>query len=139
MEIVKEYTNNEMTVVWKPGQCIHSEKCWRGSPMVFKPKEKPWVDMEGATTKQIIEQVDKCPSGALSYYMNNEELEKNNSMSNIKVQVIENGPLMVTGSCEITHKDGTTELKEKAAYCRCGHSSNKPFCDGAHKKEGFQG
>ncbi len=138
MEVVKEYTNGEVIVVWKPRQCIHSEKCWRGLPKVFKPKDKPWIDTEGASTQNLINQIKKCPSGALDYFMNNES-KKESTMDNIKVAVIENGPLMVTGSCEITHKDGTTEVKDKAAYCRCGHSSNKPFCDGAHKKEGFVG
>ncbi|QSE99278.1 (4Fe-4S)-binding protein [Fulvivirga lutea] len=137
MEPVKEYTNGEVTIVWKPKTCIHSEKCWRGLPEVFKPKEKPWIDAEGASTDEIVSQVKKCPSGALSYYMNNEENKK--EMSKIEVTVLENGPLMVSGGCEITHKDGTKETKEKAAFCRCGHSANKPFCDGSHKAEDFKG
>ena len=39
---------------------------------MFNPKEKPWVKMDGASTSTIIEQVRKCPSGALSYYLNAE-------------------------------------------------------------------
>ena len=40
---VKEYNNGEVTVVWKPNLCIHSEKCWHGLPAVFNPKAKPWI------------------------------------------------------------------------------------------------
>jgi uncharacterized Fe-S cluster protein YjdI len=42
-------------------------------PEVFKPKEKPWITPEGSTTEKIIAQVKKCPSGALSYFMNDDE------------------------------------------------------------------
>ena len=69
------YTNGEMTVVWKPGICKHSTICWKGLIQVFNPREKPWIKMDGATTERIIEQVKKCPSGALSYFMNSESIE----------------------------------------------------------------
>ncbi|UGU16940.1 (4Fe-4S)-binding protein [Sinomicrobium kalidii] len=64
--ITKEYTREGTTVVWKPNRCIHSEKCWRGLYSVFNPKKHPWVNMDGAPVEKIVEQVGKCPSGALS-------------------------------------------------------------------------
>lgn len=64
------YTNGEVTVIWKPKICIHSALCWKGLIEVFNPREKPWIKPEGATTEQIIEQVRKCPSGALSFFLN---------------------------------------------------------------------
>ncbi|MDF2456397.1 MAG: hypothetical protein K0R51_2390 [Cytophagaceae bacterium] len=73
--MTKKYTNGEMTIVWQPALCIHSRICWSNSlglPSVFKPMEKPWITMEGSTTERIIEQIKKCPSGALSFYFNNE-------------------------------------------------------------------
>jgi uncharacterized Fe-S cluster protein YjdI len=74
-DIIKKYTNGEVTVVWKPNVCIHSRICWTeatGLPAVFNPREKPWINMEASTTEKIVEQVKKCPSGALSFYFNNE-------------------------------------------------------------------
>ena len=65
-KIVKEYTNGEVTVVWQPHMCIHSKKCWKGLLPVFDPRRKPWVDMNGASSEQIVAQVNQCPSGALS-------------------------------------------------------------------------
>ena len=60
--------------------------------------------------------------------------------TNVKVTVIPNGPLMVEGTISVTKTDGTTDVKEpKTFLCRCGHSSNKPFCDGMHKKNNFAG
>lgn len=72
MNVIKHYTNGEVTVVWEPARCIHSAICFRGLPSVFNPRERPWVKPEGATTERIVEQVKACPSGALSYFMNAE-------------------------------------------------------------------
>ena len=68
----KTYTNGEVTVIWKPEICQHSTHCWKGLLAVFNPQKKPWINMEGAATEQIIEQVKKCPSGALRYLQNSE-------------------------------------------------------------------
>lgn len=75
-EITKKYSNGEVTIVWKPSVCIHSTICWKaatGIPAVFNPFIKPWIDPLGADTKAIIEQVKKCPSGALSYFLNDDK------------------------------------------------------------------
>lgn len=71
-EVTKEYTNGEVTIVWKNSFCIHSANCIKGLPQVFKPRESPWITPENISTEKIIEQVNKCPSGALSFYMNAE-------------------------------------------------------------------
>jgi len=68
-EITKKYTNGEVTIIWKPSLCIHSGICARGLSPVFDPKKRPWITPEGATTDLIVEQVKKCPSGALTYTM----------------------------------------------------------------------
>jgi uncharacterized Fe-S cluster protein YjdI len=67
MEKTLTYNNEEITVVWKPHLCTHSTNCWKGLISVFNPKERPWIKMDGASTQEIISQVEKCPSGALSY------------------------------------------------------------------------
>jgi uncharacterized Fe-S cluster protein YjdI len=67
-----KYSNGEVTVVWKPKLCIHSTICWKGLIEVFNPKERPWIKIDGATTERIIVQVKQCPSGALTYFMNEE-------------------------------------------------------------------
>lgn len=142
MATVKEYTNGEVTVVWKPDLCIHSENCFKGLPSVFNPNQRPWVTIEGASTGQIIEQVKKCPSGALSYYLNKQKKENmsEHSENEQTIEVAENGPLMVYGNIRVKFPDGKEENKQKTtAFCRCGASANKPFCDGSHKKVEFRG
>jgi uncharacterized Fe-S cluster protein YjdI len=70
--VTKKYTNGEVTIVWRNMLCIHSIKCFNGLPGVFDPRRQPWIDPDAATTEEIISQVKKCPSGALSYYRNSE-------------------------------------------------------------------
>lgn len=54
-------------MVWQPHLCIHSGVCVRMLPEVYNLQERPWVKLENATTDRIVAQVEKCPSGALSY------------------------------------------------------------------------
>lgn len=135
----KEYSNGEVTVVWEPETCIHSGICVKGLPNVFKPQEKPWITVDAASTEDLVNQVKACPSGALSFYMNDEK-DKSAEHLETKVEVLENGPLLVYGTLKVTHKDGSIESKNKTtAFCRCGKSNNKPYCDGTHVKEDFKG
>ncbi len=135
----KEYTNGEVTIVWKPKTCIHAGECVRGLPSVFNSKARPWINPEGATTQEIVDQVKKCPSGALSYYMNGEENQEEAHLETV-VEALPNGPLLVYGTLTMKDAAGNKRLENKTtAFCRCGHSQNKPFCDGAHKKMGFEG
>jgi uncharacterized Fe-S cluster protein YjdI len=66
-DILKEYSNGEITILWQPSKCIHSGNCARNNPDVFRPKKQPWIRQETSTSEKIMETIDKCPSGALSY------------------------------------------------------------------------
>lgn len=144
-----KYSNDEITVLWKPKSCIHSTLCWKGLIEVFNPKARPWIKMDGASTQQIMEQVSKCPSGALSYSLltattnaSAEEpvKETGEAVKPVTVEVSQNGPYLIKSECLIVHSDGREETKTgTVALCRCGGSNNKPYCDGQHKKTGFEG
>jgi len=135
----KEYSNGEVTIIWEAEKCIHTAICVQGLPYVFRPKVRPWISINAAKTDALINQVKQCPSGALSFKMNNEE-DKTDKTLETKVEVLENGPLLIYGTLKVTHKDGATEVKDKTtAFCRCGASNNKPFCDGTHVDDGFKG
>lgn len=68
--MTKEYSNGEISIVWKPHMCTHSCICWKNLPTVFNPREKPWIKEKAEDSKIIMEQIDKCPSKALSYFKN---------------------------------------------------------------------
>ncbi len=138
-EITKKYSNGELTVVWKPQKCIHSRVCVKTLPMVYDPEAKPWINVENASTEELKEQIIKCPSGALSYFMNAEDNQEEETLET-KIEILENGPLLVYGTLKVTDKDGNIETKNKTtAFCRCGESNNKPYCDGSHIKADFKG
>lgn len=60
-------------------------------------------------------------------------------MAETSINIIKNGPYIVTGPVELKDADGNTYPAEKRmALCRCGASTTKPFCDGTHSKIGFQ-
>ncbi len=136
---LKEYSNGEVTVIWEADKCIHSAICVKGLSEVFQPNERPWIKIDAANTDALVNQVKACPSGALSFYMN---ADTDNTAQHLetKVEVLENGPLLVYGTLNVKHKDGSVETKNRTtAFCRCGGSQNKPYCDGAHVTEAFKG
>ena len=62
-------------------------------------------------------------------------------MVEVRIRPLKNGPIEVSGPVTLVEADGTAKsAPEDPIYlCRCGQSANKPFCDGSHKKVGFQG
>jgi uncharacterized Fe-S cluster protein YjdI len=100
-DITKKYTNGEVTIVWKPGACIHATLCWKntGLPNVFNPREKPWIKPEAAASEDIVAQIKKCPSGALSYYYNNTMQDHTSLSSETKVEAVLNGLCWYTAMC----------------------------------------
>lgn len=65
--VKRDYSNGEIIVHWDSSKCIHVGNCVRGLPSVFDIKRKPWITPEAADSAQIIAQVEKCPSGALTW------------------------------------------------------------------------
>lgn len=65
--MVKHYSNDDVTVIWKPELCRHTGVCARGLPLVFNPGRRPWIELKYADTATITAQVERCPSGALTW------------------------------------------------------------------------
>ena len=155
----RKYSNEEITVFWIPSKCIHATTCFRELIEVFNPGRRPWVNMDGAPTRKIIEVVKKCPTQALEYVYNkdlsdtelgeinkvapNEETPETLSENEeegraVKVQIMKDGPIVVEGDFKIIGTEGN-ELKSMlmTSFCRCGESRSMPYCDGRHRKVGF--
>jgi putative redox protein len=60
-----DYSGENVTVVWRPDYCQHSARCWTQLSTVFNPNERRWISPDGASADRVIEQVGRCPSGAL--------------------------------------------------------------------------
>lgn len=64
------FSNEDITVTYEPQACIHAEKCARELSDVFRSSVIPWINLDGTETERIIEQINRCPSGALKYCLN---------------------------------------------------------------------
>ncbi|PUB34363.1 putative Fe-S cluster protein YjdI [Elizabethkingia sp. YR214] len=67
----KEYSENKgITVLWTPSKCKHAGVCVKTLPRVYHPKDKPWITPMEASAEELKSQIEKCPTGALGYRMN---------------------------------------------------------------------
>ncbi len=135
----KHYKKGNVTVVWKPEVCIHSANCVKNLPKVFNPKRKPWIETEHASEEELINTIKKCPSGALSYLLESSDTAATENEENKNyVKVMGSGPLILSEGCTIEYKGEIINKSGIVALCRCGHSNNKPFCDGSHRVKEFK-
>ena len=127
----KRYAGENITILDNRGVCSHNRACVKGLPEVFRKDQRPWIDPDGAPVPKIIEIIEKCPSGALSYELGGHHL--GNLDRDPAIQVDPHGPLEVVGDIEIRDNAGTTpQMSEHYTLCRCGETKNCPFCDGSH-------
>lgn len=144
-DVVKEFSNGEVTVYWKSELCIHSANCLLRLPDVFNSKKKPWINIHAANSKDIMKAVDTCPSRALTYLKSTKFVtSKPRAIAKMKpkyarVHLLKNGPALISGNFIVrdSQKKKIQLDNEVIALCRCGSSKKKPFCDGSHQAAGF--
>lgn len=135
----KNYVGKEITIHDNRKICSHAAECVNNLPSVFKFNARPWMNPDAADKQQIINTIKKCPSGALSYSIDDIEYKDQERMS--MVTVSKDGPYTITGGIDligdnIQFAEGFS--KEHYTLCRCGASNNKPFCDGMHRTINFK-
>ena len=136
--LTKEYATDEVVVEWEPRLCYHSQNCVRSLPQVFDDSRRPWVKVDAAGADEVEAAVALCPSGALRTRRLAAPVMKRKQRPEVRASV--DGPLLVSGGVRILDAEGAVLFEgERAALCRCGGSSNKPFCDGTHRTNGFEG
>jgi len=64
-------------------------------------------------------------------------MKKNDEKTSIVF--LQNGPIQISGSVQISGQYGEKKTDETIHLCRCSGSNNKPYCDGSHKANGFKG
>lgn len=112
--------------------CVHAGFCGTRVTNVWKQI----ADTDESTVRaQVISMIEHCPSGALTYRFDGDDVEE---LLPQAIAVIDDGPLWVTGGIPVSTSDGTQlEVRNRLTLCRCGASANKPLCDGSHKEAGF--
>lgn len=63
---MEKFKKDDITIVWNMSKCTHTGFCVKLLPDVYKPNETPWINTKNASKEEIIKQVSKCPSGALT-------------------------------------------------------------------------
>ena len=134
----KAYRGRELVVYFDPRLCIHAGECVRGLPQVFDRGAKPWIRADAADVDEVAAVVARCPTGALHV----DRLDGGPAeapSAEPEIRIASNGPLYVRGRIEVRDEAGAlVRADTRMALCRCGHSSNKPFCDNSHLAAGFR-
>lgn len=151
------YTNGDITIFWRAGECIHNTTCYSELRSVFDPLKRPWVNPHGAPSDKIKAIIEKCPTMALTFRWNDEsrnltenshklfqgdpeELFQKPPTARTSFSIRRNGPVVISGNFSVVGEDGQQmRPMQMMSLCRCGLSSNPPFCDGTHFKAGFKG
>jgi CDGSH-type Zn-finger protein len=120
--------------------CIHAAFCIGHTRPIAKMLDDT---ADPDVRSNVMGRIDHCPSGSYSYALRrgDESVEPDLPVA-ISVLEEENGQasaLWVTGEVPVTRSDGRPlELRNRVTLCRCGHSGNKPLCDGTHRTIGFR-
>ena len=134
----KNYRSEGIDVTFDPGRCIHSKECIHGLPEVFDVEKRPWIQPNKSASDTVAEVIMRCPTGALQFTRQDDGDEEPVPEKNI-VSVAKDGPLYIRGDVALKEHDGTTIVEDtRVAFCRCGESRNKPFCDNSHRNSGFR-
>jgi uncharacterized Fe-S cluster protein YjdI/predicted GNAT family acetyltransferase len=138
MPDLQRRASDTISVTFDPKICVHAARCLQGLPGVFDLQQRPWIQPQNASPDDVAEVVMRCPSGALQF----ERLDGGPAEpvpAETTVVALANGPLLVRGDLHFTTRDGeTVRTTTRATLCRCGGSSNKPFCDASHRTNGFE-
>jgi CDGSH-type Zn-finger protein/uncharacterized Fe-S cluster protein YjdI len=135
---IYSFESDGIVVHWDYLRCIHVEECIRSLPEVFDRDRRPWIDPTQATAERVAWACERCPTGALHYERKDGGAAERTPEKNA-ITVSSDGPLFVKGDVRIVGEGGELLLDEtRVALCRCGHSRNKPLCDGSHEKAEFR-
>ena len=133
------YIGEQVTILDNRGICAHSGFCTDNLASVFRLRQEPFVDPNGARMEEIIAAVRNCPSGALSYAIGGVECrDEVDQVREPTITVSKDGPYRITGGIPLEDEQGQDEQhaqgssREHYSLCRCGQSKNKPFCSGMH-------
>jgi CDGSH-type Zn-finger protein len=126
-----DYRGRRITIHDNRAICAHAGHCTDGLGAVFKYGSEPWIDPDGAAIDAVIDTIRRCPSGALSYSL--DEVEQQGPAGQPAITVTKDGPYAVVGGVGLTgQRWGQGASMEHYTLCRCGATKNKPFCDGSH-------
>ena len=128
------YTGDSIVVKDDRSLCMHAGFCGNQVTNVWKLVAET---ADAQVRAQLMAMVEQCPSGALSFGLEPQGNPVEPSLPR-EIAVTPDGALWVSGGIPVERNDGQPlETRNRVTLCRCGHSANKPLCDGKHKEAGF--
>lgn len=133
-----ERSDQSLIVFFDSTLCAHIEECVKGLPAVFDTNSKPWINPNNADINEIIEVIQRCPSGALTYQVAGEPISESWSETP-SIKTLSNGPYCISQMTLIDDQETDILINDDHyVLCRCGKSRKKPLCDGSHHKKPFE-
>ena len=137
-ERIIRYRGKNMTILFSVDRCTHYSACLEGAPEVFDSLKRPWAKPDEAPPDKVAEVIMTCPTGALHFQRRDggppEPIPAENT-----IIVEAHGPLYFQGQLTVRDAQEKLLLKDtRIAFCRCGMSKIKPFCDNTHQRVGFE-
>lgn len=140
LDEVDEYIGSNLTLTDNKKYCAFARFC--------DAKGRAWnlIDRTNDPTAKeiIIHEANRCPGARLTAWENDSD-QPHEHQFKPSLGLIEDpargisGPLWVRGGIAIKRENGSTyEIRNRVTLCRCGQSSNKPYCDGTHASFGFE-
>ena len=130
---VDDYAGQRITIHDNRSICAHAGRCTGGLPKTFRYGVEPFIDPDADTVEQVIETVNRCPSGALSYTIETVAAAPQGTGAAMEAAILVTpGPYAVSGEIAIDQAMNRGASAHRFTLCRCGGSKNKPFCDGTH-------
>lgn len=125
---VEVVEGSKLTLLFEGRRCIHSRHCVLDAPRVFLANTPgDWIYPDAMSAEALVAVAHSCPSGAIRYERHDGgEPESAPEVNQLRIR--ENGPYAVHAPLVLAGKDDGF----RATLCRCGHSANKPWCDGSH-------
>jgi CDGSH-type Zn-finger protein/uncharacterized Fe-S cluster protein YjdI len=137
-ERIIRYKGEKITVLFSVDRCTHYAACLRGAPEVFDSRKRPWVLPDNAPPEKVSKVIMTCPTGALHFERKDGGPSEPVPSENILI-IEARGPVYLSGQLEVKTQDDALILRDtRVAFCRCGLSRIKPFCDNTHNRIGFE-
>lgn len=131
------YEGRRITIHDNRSICAHAGHCTDGLAAVFKYGSEPWIDPDAAEVDAIVATIHRCPSGALSCFVDG--VEQHAPQRTPAITITRDGPYAIVGGVALIGQQWANGAStEHYTLCRCGASKNKPFCDGSHWTAGFK-
>nr|MEE4267556.1 CDGSH iron-sulfur domain-containing protein [Candidatus Krumholzibacteria bacterium] len=136
-DMLQDFHAPEITVHFNRSICSGAGQCVRGLPEVFISGVEDWIQPGEAPVEDVIATVRKCPSGALTFTRNGKSGIQ--GKKDVVFNIVKDGPYEITGPVQFDPPRWSQNASRTMfALCRCGKSSNAPFCDYSHGEQGWQ-